>query len=151
MGLEYTDYTVIEFEECIDICFTFTTPGEDCHFDYEFSIKLSAFADSAGSGGMRNITALNTRPFTAACSLLAAQPDEDFVPVNETAGIVTFSRNDPTKCLRVDIIDDYSVEKRESFSISLERTENLDERIRISPDRGTVTIEDFDGECNICN
>ena len=75
------------------------------------------------------------------------------MPVNETAGIVTFSRNDPTKCLRVDIVDDYSVEKRESFSISLERTENLDERIRISPNRsrGRVTIEDFDGECNICN
>ena len=97
--------------------------------------------------------ALNIRSFTAACSLLAAQTDEDFVPVNETARIVTFSRNDLRlrKCLRVTIVDDYSVEKIESFSISLERFGNLDERIRISPDRGTVTIEDDDGECNICN
>ena len=83
--------------------------------------------------------------------ILAAQPDEDFVPVNETVGIVTFSRNDILNCLRVDIVNDNSVEKRESFSINLKRTENLDERIRISPDRGTVTIEDDDGECNICN
>ena len=93
---------------------------------------------------------MNIRPFTAACSLL--EPDEDFEPVNETARIVTFSRNDLRlrKCLRVTIVDDYSVEKRESFSISLERTENLDDRIRISPDSGTVTIEDNDGECDIC-
>ena len=83
--------------------------------------------------------------------ILAAQPDEDFVPVNESDNIVTFSRNNVLKCLRVDIVDDNSVEKTESFSISLERTENLDGRIRISPDRGRVTIEDDDGECNICN
>ena len=52
MGLEYTDYTVIESEQCIEICFTFTTSGEDCHVDYEFSVKFSAFADNAGRGGM---------------------------------------------------------------------------------------------------
>ena len=66
---------------------------------------------------------------------------------------MTFSGNDLRKCLKVDIVDDFSVEKRESFFISLERTDNLDDRIRISPfkSRGTVTIEDFDGEYNICN
>ena len=64
---------------------------------------------------------------------------------------MTFSENDPMECLRVDIVDDYSVEKRESFSISLVRTENLDDRITISPESGRVTIEDDDGECNICN
>ena len=72
------------------------------------------------------------------------------MPVNETAGMVTFSGNDLRKCLRVTLVDDYSFERTESFSISLERTENLDERITISPDRGTVTIND-DGECNIYN
>ena len=80
--------------------------------------------------------------------LLAAQEDRDFIPINKT---VTFSRNELRTCLEVTIIDDEVVELSKSFSISLERSENLDERITISPDRGTVTIEDDDGECNICN
>ena len=51
MGLEYTDYTVIESEQWIEICITFAAVGEDCHVDYEFSVEFSAFADSAGRGG----------------------------------------------------------------------------------------------------
>ena len=78
--------------------------------------------------------------------LLAAQPDRDFFSINKT---VTFSVNELRKCLTVTIVDDEVVELSKSFSISLERTENLDERITISPDRGIVTIEDDDGECNI--
>ena len=79
------------------------------------------------------------------CSF-AAQPDRDFFAINKT---VTFYGNELRKCLEVTIVENEVVELSESFYISLERTENLDERITISPDRGTVTIEDDDGECNI--
>ena len=51
MGLEYTNYLVIESEECVEICCTFTTEREDCSVEFEFSVKFSAFADSAGRGG----------------------------------------------------------------------------------------------------
>ena len=51
MSLEYTNYIVIESAQSIDVCFTFTTSRQDCHVDFEFSVKLSAFADSAGHGG----------------------------------------------------------------------------------------------------
>ena len=51
VGLEYTDYTVIESEECVEICFTFTTEREDCSVNFEFSVYFSAFADSAGDRG----------------------------------------------------------------------------------------------------
>ena len=52
MGLEYTDYTVIESEEYVEICITFAAVGENCHVAYEFSVEFSAFSDSAGRGGM---------------------------------------------------------------------------------------------------
>ena len=51
VGLEYTNYLVIESEECVEICFTFTTEREDCSADFKFSVNFSAFADSAGRGG----------------------------------------------------------------------------------------------------
>ena len=58
MGLEYPDYAVIESEECVEICFTFTIEREDCSVDFEFSVKFSAFADSAGREGRSKMTCI---------------------------------------------------------------------------------------------
>ena len=143
MGLEYITYTVTEAEGSVEVCIIVST---GCFVDFDFSVKFSAFSGSRRIGNKWNIRPSQLlRVFTL---LLAAQQDRDFIPINET---VTFSRNELRTCLEVTIIDDEVVELSKSFSISLERTENLDERITISPDRGTVTIEDDDGECNICN
>ena len=48
-------------------------------------------------------------------------------------------------CAYISIMDDDIVEKSESFTISLERTTDLDSRISLSSERGEVTILDDDG------
>lgn len=73
--------------------------------------------------------------------LPAALPDVDFLATNRT---VTF-RNEPKKCLRVAIVNDESVEQSELFAVSLKMTTIID-RIRVSPEEGSVTILDIDGE-----
>lgn len=76
--------------------------------------------------------------------LPAAQSDVDFLATNRT---VTFLRDELKKCLSVAIVNDDSVEETEIFAISLKMTTIID-RIRVSPEEGSVTIMDIDGECN---
>ena len=56
-------------------------------------------------------------------------------------------------CVRVSIVDDELMENDESFNVTLERTADLDSRIRLDPVVGVVEITDNDGRYrmrNIC-
>ena len=50
-----------------------------------------------------------------------------------------------TACVSIPIVDDDIAENDESFTVSLERTSDLDSRISLSPDTALVTILDDDG------
>ena len=72
---------------------------------------------------------------------------DDFVPQNR---LLRFSANQRKLCVTVTIIDDLTVEQRETFVISLERPPDLHNRISISSDSGYVVIPNDDGEIVVC-
>ena len=64
------------------------------------------------------------------------------------SGDLVFSTCISESCIRIPITDDMMVEQRESFFVSLQRTEGLDTRIQIDPDfdEKEVTIVDDDSK-----
>ena len=61
-----------------------------------------------------------------------------------------FEECETRSCIEITIIDDLILEMDEYFSISLERTTDLDIRITLSPTSGEVVIVDDDGT-TICS
>ena len=59
--------------------------------------------------------------------------------------IMAFDACDTRKCTEILIVDDTIVETTESFSLILERTSDLDSRIRLDPVDRDVKITDDDG------
>ena len=75
---------------------------------------------------------------------------DDYIPVSQN---LTFL-NERQKCVDITIINDTSLEKPESFYLTLTRTEGLDERINFTSDEGVITITDNDGiiiKCSVAN
>ena len=66
----------------------------------------------------------------------------DYGSVNVT---LTFAECQRRSCVNVSIVDDDAIELTESFSITLERTLGLDDRIELGPVDGEVQINDNDG------
>ena len=64
---------------------------------------------------------------------------------------VTFEVSDTEKCVEIHIVNTFLVEMTESFFVTLERTEGLDELIQIDPAavEGEIEIWDDDSTCNI--
>ena len=58
---------------------------------------------------------------------------------------LNFTACEEIACTNISIVDNEIVEKNKSFTISLEKTTDLDKRISLSPDRKQVTILDDDG------
>lgn len=48
MGLEYTNYEVLEEEGGVEVCITLST---GCFVDFEFSVEVSTFSYGVGSIG----------------------------------------------------------------------------------------------------
>ena len=71
---------------------------------------------------------------------------DDYYPLNET---LQFSVNQTRVCTNISIIDDLTVEQKESFYISLERPADLNNRITISYASGEVVISNDDGESDV--
>ena len=72
----------------------------------------------------------------------------DYVSVDVS---VPFSKCQKRSCRDVTIVNDNQVEtKMESFFLSLERTDNLDDGIEVSSQKTTVTIFDIDGMLPEC-
>ena len=63
-------------------------------------------------------------------------------------GILTFTPEDYNPCISVVILDESMVEQNESFSVTLERTPGLNDRVIIDPDKseGEVVIGNDDGK-----
>ena len=70
----------------------------------------------------------------------------DFRPSRE---VLTFQPMNPNSCVNVTLIDTLALERSESFFVTLQRPDNLDERITINTarDETEVYIFDNDGEC----
>ena len=66
----------------------------------------------------------------------------DYVDFHTT---LTFAPCQMRSCVNVSIVDDDVLELTESFSITLERTLGLDDRIDLDPFDGEVEITDNDG------
>ena len=59
---------------------------------------------------------------------------------------LTFSACDKVQCKEVVIIDDRTVEKEESFYLTLERLPGVSDHAEIDSNRTTITILDNDGK-----
>ena len=65
---------------------------------------------------------------------------------------VTFeSRETEESCVNISIVDDLGVEVDQTFFVTLERTNGLDERIQVDPDakEGEIEIYDDDSMCHV--
>ena len=56
--------------------------------------------------------------------------------------------NESRMCVDITIIDDVSLERPESFYLTLTRTEGLNERIQFTTDKTKITINETDGIIN---
>ena len=65
---------------------------------------------------------------------------------DKVSTILTFNKCDTQQCTEIPIVDDMMEELTESFSLTLERTPDLDSRITLDPVDGVVEITDNDGE-----
>ena len=72
----------------------------------------------------------------------------DYVDFHTT---LTFAPCQMRSCVDAVIVDDDVLEMMESFSITLERTTGLDDRIDLDPVDGVVQINDSDGVSLIVN
>ena len=57
-----------------------------------------------------------------------------------------FGACDRRHCVNVSIVDDDVLEMTESFTVTLERTPGLNDRIKLNPVDGVIEIPDNDGE-----
>ena len=83
--------------------------------------------------------------FTVSLSLYLADESSDYTVVETT---LRFAGNQGSaSCAAVPIVNDGEVEGGETFYVSLSEDPNhpLDSRIRLTPNRATVTIIDDDG------
>ena len=58
---------------------------------------------------------------------------------------LTFYNEDSGMCVDITIIDDVSLERSESFYLTLTRTEGLNERIQFTADKAKITINENNG------
>ena len=71
-------------------------------------------------------------------------PQQDY---QERHGLMIFAPCDKLSCVNITTIDDGCVvEKDETFTVSLELLQPRNDRIRMEPDSGVVTIKDNDGK-----
>ena len=68
---------------------------------------------------------------------------DDYIPQNRQ---LSFSANQNKLCHHVLFNDDETVEQRESFSLTLERTPHLHERVTVCEEPAEVVIPNNDGE-----
>ena len=62
---------------------------------------------------------------------------------------MTFEASETEKCLSIPIADTLGLEQDESFFVTLQRTDDLDERIQLNAAVvGGIEIVDDDGECD---
>ena len=61
---------------------------------------------------------------------------------------LTFYNEDSGMCVDITIINDTSLERSESFYLTLTRTEGLNERIQFTADKAKITINENNG--NYC-
>ena len=62
---------------------------------------------------------------------------------------MTFEASETEKCLSIPIADTLGLEQDESFFVTLQRTDGLDERIQLNAAVvGEIEIVDDDGECD---
>ena len=71
-------------------------------------------------------------------------PQQDY---QERHGLLIFAPCDKLSCVNIATMDDGCVvEKDETFTVSLELIQPRDDRIRMEPDSGVVTIKDNDSK-----
>ena len=58
---------------------------------------------------------------------------------------LAFNKCDRIKCQTIIIVNSLTVEKRESFRVTLGRTPGMNSRISINPEQADVIINDDDG------
>ena len=134
VGLEEISYNVSESDGAVELCAVVFMPADDCPVAFEFEVMLSADNLTAGTVFCNSVTS-----FTISLSI---ESPMDYVDFHTT---LTFAPCQRRSCVNVSIVDDDVLELTESFSITLERTPGLDDRIELGPVDGEVQINDSDG------
>ena len=72
--------------------------------------------------------------------------DEDFQP---SSTVLTFEPMNPDSCISVTLTDSVDLEMSESFFVTLQKPDDLDERISINTNKDEMEVEiiDDDSEC----
>ena len=132
-------YTVKEDNLQLNVCVVVFSPTTACPIAFPFEL---IFAANPGTACM-----LLNLPYILIFhppSVLFIVQGRDYT-LNDRA--VNFSACSKKECLTVDIIDNDSIEDAETFTITLQPpSQDFTERIILSPNVTTVTIEDEDSK-----
>ena len=133
MGLEKTFYQVSEDVGVVEVCAIVYEPNRNlaCPISFPFNVSLSTGDDSAG------IPTALLYVYMMTAILHSTVDPMDYIGVST---ILVFEGCDRQHCVYVTIVDDDILEMPELFTVTLERTPGLDDRITLDPVDGVFEI-----------
>ena len=126
----------------IRVCVEQQYPVGGCGVEFPFSVNLTASSGTAGK--YVHVLCEHCQKQEMSYIILLAVSGEDHSHLRH---IVTFDKCSRKACeYNITIIDDRMVERDETFYVTLERTPDLNEHIRLYPTEKRVKILNDDGE-----
>ena len=147
VGLKETSGGGLENIGSIEVCAVILSPGGDCTVDFTFTVHLRTHNNSAGKINLLTaISVHDSRPHSLSLShsfSLFADSPEDYISMDT---LLLFEPNDAESCVDVIIQNDNIVEQTESFTVTLEKSLDLNDRVILNHTDRTISIIDDDGE-----
>ena len=142
MGLKEVSDGGLENIGSIEVCAVILSPGGDCTVDFTFTVYIRTHNNSAGK--IHLLTAISVHNFRPhSLFALSADSPGDY---NSMDTILSFEPNGAESCVDVIIQNDNITEQTESFTVTLERTSDLDDRVILNHTDGMISIIDDDSE-----
>ena len=142
VGLQYTFYQVTEDVGVVEVCAVLDSLNITCLITLPFNVCLST-RDITGTicmSGLCTVCSLCTLSLHYLVNYYPAT-SKDYGAVSS---FLRFNSCQNRSCVNVSITNDMVVENSESFSITLERTDDLDSSIILNPVVGEIEITDND-------
>ena len=132
---------IFENASVIRVCVEQQYPVRGCGVEFPFSVNLTASSGTAGK--YVPVLCEHCQKQERSYIILLAVSGEDHSHLRH---IVPFDKCSREVCEYIILIDDRMIERDETFYVTLERTPDLNEHIRLHPTEKRVKILNDDGE-----
>ena len=134
-GLERASCNVLEGTTTLTVCVVLKDMKENCPVEFAFDLKLNATGKDCASV---------PQPWHRLSRSLYVDGTATRMDHDAMATDITFEECQRRECTNITIYDDMSLEREETFFITLTKPSTLDNRIRIDGSQKTVKIRDDD-------